>query len=1001
MLSEPDFAQSRRQLRRARIQDAVHLRREGFKVRTHRDRLLEILGIESLGEIDDFGHLDEEQVDSIVSLALAVVPEPSGSSINVLLVCLKVLVQDGQFARVSALAVRLDRQGSLHNVDRPHWAAALSAYAHALQGNRARARADLDRIIGSDNQTPVRSERSRQRLDDLLALAVMRSCAVDDSWSGLTDRAIEVARRRGNGELLTFLDAVVAWRRASDAADPLRNLVEADPTFSRGGLENYISRRGISALFPAQILAIRAGATLDDDCLVSLPTSSGKTFIAELRIAAALTRSPKAKAIYVAPYRLLSRQVLGQLKHLERLGLRVEDLGDGYDPTTESVDMTADVLVCTPERLDALLRLASSNAEGHETADHLLRSCAALIFDELHLLGRSGRGIRFELLLTRLRARHANIPVLGLSAAAQDSDRLAEWLGDDERVRGARRPTGTVEILWTSDGDLIQRIPRKKPSKVGNIVRSSRAIDAAATLLARLADDYAPVLAICTTRQNAESLCKKLLEEDPLAGESWRAGLTRPQADELSRAVQEVRGLLGDEHPLGTLLEAGIAFHHAGLPTHALRRVERLAKLKIVRAVCATTTVAEGADLPFLAVVIPHLNFPGESRRLERDLYLNIVGRAGRANVSVEGMVFVLDSTAPTFRSWVRGELWSDAEGTELSGRLAQINTKPQSVDDFNRFLEFQSQVMAWLGDGGSYVADQAQKLAEQTFSFAFGGQQARSQIVNAVDAALLGLEDAGFAIAGSPYRLTMTGDSARLTGLSTPSVIRLNAAMRANTTGWLTDLIDQSSINPQTARRVAELVFEAVEVYEHSIAGRRLSGSRPAEKLGHLEDFCAGLSVDHYGTPEFEADVDLLSAWIGGQSYGQLASIAPTFSHASALFGGTDQSKRVSDAAEYVGKLAYPASWVWSAGAVLRGEPTLPSFIRGAIELGLPSEAAVVASQTLGVTRSAALVLAELGGEAWRDCSEWLRSDSALDDLSYRLTLSDLERIDRHLAGS
>ncbi len=998
MIDEPDFAQSRRQLRRARIQDAVQLRREGFKVRTHRDRLLEILGVDSLVEIDQFGHLDEEQVDSIVSLALAVVPEPTDSSINVLLVCLKVLVQDGQFARVSALAVRLNRQAALREVDRPYWASALAGYAQALQGNRTRARADLDRTAGGGDILG-NNDRGRQHLDDLLALAVMRSCATDDSWADLAERAIEISRRRGNGELLTFLDAVIAWRRASDAADPLRNLATADPTFTKKRLENYISRRGVSALFPAQVLAIQAGATRDDNRLISLPTSSGKTLIAELRIAAALTRFPAGKAIYVAPYRLLSRQVMTQLRHLERLGLRIEDLGDGYDPTAESIDTTADVLVCTPERLDALLRLASSDAEGHEVADHLFRSCAVIVFDELHLLGRSGRGIRFELLITRLRSKH-DMPILGLSAAAQQSDRLAEWLGDDERIRGARRPTGTVEILWTDEGELIQRIPRKKPAKVGNIARSSRAIDAAATLLARLADDYAPVLAICTTRQNAESLAKRVLEEDPLAGEVWRANLSRPEADELSRAVQEVSGLLGVDHPLAMLLESGIAFHHAGLPTHVLRRVERLAKQRIVRAVSATTTVAEGADLPFLAVVIPHLNFPGDSQKLERDLYLNIVGRAGRANVAVEGMVFVLDSSARTLRGWVRGELWSDQEGAEISGRLSQITPYPRNVDEMTRFLEFQSQVMAWLGDGGSYVADQAQILAAQTFSFGSGGQHSRNQIVHAVDSALEGLEDAGFAVAGSPYRLTASGNSARLTGLSTPSITRLNASIRASQNGWMANLSNSTSIGEDSARHIAELVFEAVEVYEHSIAARRLSGSRPAEKLRHIQAFCAGLSVDHYGTPEFAADIDLLSAWIGGKTYGELADLAPTYTRANALFGGTDRSKRVSDAADYVGKLAYPACWVWSAGVVLHSGPKLPTFVRGAIELGLPSEAAVAASQRLGVTRSAALTIAELGGGAWRQCRDWLRSDSSLDDLSYLLTLADLERVDRHISN-
>lgn len=422
-----------------------------------------------------------------------------------------------------------------------------------------------------------------------------------------------------------FIDAVLAWRTATDAAAPITILANADPSFTSDDLRNYVAQRNIPALYPAQIAAIEQGATLDQDCVVSLPTSSGKTLIGEFRIAAALHRHPGASAIYVAPYRLLARQVEREFRRglLRNLKLSVRDLGAGYD-----VDQTEttfpDVVICTPERLDSLLRLATSGREGSTSASTLFANCRALVFDELQLLGRPGRGPRFELVLTRLRHKYPDMPILGLSAASLGTDEIAEWFGAGAPIAGATRPTGTLEILWDNDGKLLQRIHRRPATSVATLARSkSGAMDDAVKLILRLDDSLYPVLAVCVSRQNAESLARKLLAANPHAGSQWRDGLDDAQMPVLSSAIEETRLLLGSAHPLATCLERGIAFHHAGVPTAILQQIERLAAQRLIRIVCATTTVAEGADLPFRAVVIPHLNFPGRSRRLERDTFIS------------------------------------------------------------------------------------------------------------------------------------------------------------------------------------------------------------------------------------------------------------------------------------------------------------------------------------------------------------------------------------------
>lgn len=949
----------------------------------------------------EFDSLEDDAVDTVVSLASVSLDESTNDSLIVHLLCVEVLASDGQFARLSLLADRLAPLARAYQVEYPFRAVAVDGLRLVLKGNEKLALRRLNEVLGLGKQKVSPQVASdEEHLSDILSGTVLRACLLDliEDPTALLGAARDVAVRQSDGLLLAYVDAVDALWQALSRARPDQILKEADSTFTDVALEPYFNNLGIATLFPPQINAIAQGATHDQNRIVALPTSSGKTLIAEFRIVAALTRQPGTKAIYVAPYRLLARQVERSLNsRLGHVDLVARDLGSGYDPTATGLEDVADVIICTPERLDALLRLATSNEEGSPRAAELLSKCSVLIFDEMHLIGRSGRGPRFEMLLARLRFRAPSMKLLGLSAASTGSDELARWIGDERGAEAARskRPTGTLEIVWETDGSLRQRTTRRAPTKVAEIPRT-RAIDDAATLILRLGRRYSPALAVCTSRVTAESLARKLRAADPEEGLAWREQLTETGSQQLGEAIEEVRSLLGADHLLAELMNDGIAFHHAGVPTHALQQIERLASRSLLRAVAATTTVAEGADLPFRAVVIPHLNFPGRTGRLERDLYLNIIGRAGRARVAVEGMVFVLDSDARTLTNVVRGSLWSTAAVDRLQGRLAEIDVQHADIDEWSDFLEFQSQVMGWLGDGSSYVENQAEVLAQQTFTYAEGNRFQKRQVEALVEAALADLEGRGLAIAGSPYKLTARGQSARLTGLAAPSVERIEAALQLAVGGWLGSLEGATELSDEQATQVSALLFEATEVFEHSLWLRREVSSKPMARLNAMHKFAYELDNAHVYSDIFQADVEIFAGWIRGMSYGDLADRAPTFPSAQSLFGGSDETKRVSDATEYIGKLSYPASWVWSAVQVLAKDSgiVIPTFVRGSIEYGLPTEGAVQLASRAGVTRAAAVRIASLAGSSWAEVRDWLRGENGQDDVLARMTRADAARL-------
>jgi hypothetical protein len=731
---------------------------------------------------------------------------------------------------------------------------------------------------------------------------------------------------------------------------------------------------------------VEAGLTDDEALTVGLPTSSGKTLLAEFKIAATLKRHPGATVIYVAPYRLLSRQVTREFqRRLSRLDHVVQDLGSGYDLDTPG--HFGDVLVCTPERLDALLRQAASDSEA---ADALNR-CRLIVFDEMHLIGRAGRGPRFEMLLTRVKLRYTDVRFLALSAASQGVDGVAAWLTEGRLARGARRPTGTIEVAWLTDGRLVQRVERRQ-NEVGELKRSSKPLDDATLLIARLSSDYRPVLAVCTQRAYAESLATRLLEGDPMGNRLWIEQLTVDQADRLDNAVEIVSAMMGPRHPLTQCLRSGVGFHHAGVPSLVLGIIEDLAAHRVLRAVSATTTVAEGADLPFRAVVIPHLNFQSSTRKLERDLYLNIIGRAGRVNVAMEGIVFILDSSAATLRGYISQNLWSTAAVGRVRGQLVSITSAPRNPEENAWYGEYESQIMGWLGDGNSYYEDQAVHLAAGTYTHHSGDSADRRYVQNLTQGVLESLEGRGFAIAGSPYRLTERGERARLTGLTSHSVARLETAVAAGHTGWLPTLADAVSLNMSQLEQIARIVFESTETMTNSLWLRRTHKTDSA-RITYLTDFAQMRTEEHLGGDVFWAEVNALALWIGGESLAAIADTMPVFGK-TGLFGSSEESSRVSDVAEYVARIGYPGSWTWTAAHTLARELhglSSPTWISAAVEYGAPNETAVACMRWGGLSRPGALQLADAIGPSWALAAETLRQD---DGLARQLTAFDRNRL-------
>ena len=278
------------------------------------------------------------------------------------------------------------------------------------------------------------------------------------------------------------------------------------------------------------------GRSPDRNLLIALPTGTGKTLLGELALLSSLGREP-GLVYYVAPYVALGRQVAEKMSRHTPPEVHVHRFVGGYqEPEPLNPENRSEVLVATPERFDAMLRLRPD----------LLPSIRCVVFDEAHMIGNKQRGIRLEGIITRLRlaaVRGRQVPrFVLLSAVLSNADALASWIGVEPAnvIRGTWRPSAKRLLRWSEDGRLRLHAGddplRNTPSEVlgetllpwpnvgfyrarhfGSIRQQEpRVVENPAFLADFEHDQYKqPVLCICSTRPKTRYLANQIAQRFP------------------------------------------------------------------------------------------------------------------------------------------------------------------------------------------------------------------------------------------------------------------------------------------------------------------------------------------------------------------------------------------------------------------------------------------------------------------------------------------------------
>ncbi len=440
-------------------------------------------------------------------------------------------------------------------------------------------------------------------------------------------------------------------------------------------------------LWPSQTEAAARAVDQSDDLVVSLPTSAGKTRIAELCILRCLAGGKRV--VFVTPLRALSAQTETTLQRtFGPLGKTISALygSIGVSGFDEDAIRERDIVVATPEKLDFALRNDPS----------LLDDVGLLVFDEGHMIGLNEREVRYEVQIQRLlrRADAQQRRIVCLSAILPDGDQLddfAAWLRRDHPggiIKNNWRPTRLRfgEVVWTSPtarlnlwvGDerpWVQRFitgvappnwtpPKRRRTRL--FPDDQRELSLATSW--RLVDDGQTVLVFCPERRSVEPFADVIVD---LHERGTLRSLLEADPDVLNTAIALGEEWLGAESAILKCLRLGVALHHGALPTAYRKEIERLLRENVLKVTISSPTLAQGLNLSATAVVMYSLHRAGE--RIEISEFKNVIGRAGRAYVDVEGMVLfpMFDEIPKKRRNWEA--LITDLGAREMESGLVRL----------------------------------------------------------------------------------------------------------------------------------------------------------------------------------------------------------------------------------------------------------------------------------------------------------------------------------------
>lgn len=635
--------------------------------------------------------------------------------------------------------------------------------------------------------------------------------------------------------------------------------------------------------------------------VVSLPTSSGKTLIAEFRILQALNQFELERGwvVYLTSTRALVNQISRQLRRdLEPLNIIVEQISPALEIDSVESELLCQrdpenefrVLVTTPEKLNLMLR------QGWE--EKIKRPLTLVVVDEAHNIQDKERGLMLELLLATINHECKFAQFLLLTPFINNAREVARWLG------GPNSDEISLEIDWQPNERVIGIVHPEKHGAISQrsysyqlcmeTVHTSRKTLAMEDLLTfpkneRIASTYskasnpgklAAIVAMNLQRRsfnNSNSIIVVHSRPDwvwNLAENLKLKANQRPESDKI-RLVQEFLKLeFGADYPLIDLLSYRIGVHHAGLSDDVRSLMEWLIEDNELQFLVATTTIAQGVNFPVSGVVMASHQYPFGVDMPPEDFW-NIAGRAGRISQEQLGVVALVAKDASKVEELRK---FVDNQTGSLNSALIDLVLEAMDeVDDLGRlvfkfprwsaFVQYLVHTYCQMGKPSNFT-DEAEHVLRNTFGF----EKLRSENEQLADRLLNGIRSYTDYIQSPGQPLSLV-DS---TGFSLDSVKQvLRQANREGITAgsWNSNLFHKEDAS---LRKMMGVLLKVPELRKNlkAVTGGEIEDGNKLALV--VKDWVNGYSVREIASDYFMDDCDdeIKAMTICGQNlYGRLTS--------------------------------------------------------------------------------------------------------------------------------
>jgi len=358
-------------------------------------------------------------------------------------------------------------------------------------------------------------------------------------------------------------------------------------------------------LTEVQVKAIEAGLFGGRNLIISAPTNTGKTFVAELAV---INASLKGKrSFYLVPLKSIAEE------KFEDFIFKYSDFGLRIAITTadrtefDDYLLKYDLVIATFEKM---LSLIVNNPK-------IANELGLVVVDELQIMGDPNRGLNLEILLTYLKLLKKPPQIIAISATIPNAEELANWM-NAELIKTEKRDVELREgIKYVGENSIKFR--EIELNKNDFIFRefNSREIGVERNLdFKELIEEQ--TIIFCKTQRESQNLAKVVSRYlQPIENiVKWIEKLEDIEESSYSKDLKNC-------------ITIGVAFHHAGMLPEERKIVEEAFKSGDLKVICCTPTLGAGVNTPAKNVIIRSYKYP-DGNLISVAEYKNRAGRAGR-----------------------------------------------------------------------------------------------------------------------------------------------------------------------------------------------------------------------------------------------------------------------------------------------------------------------------------------------------------------------------------